>query len=66
MSSMMRQVLPATSPITFITSATFMSVRRLSTMASGAPIFCAKKRARSTPPASGETTIRLGRLSSRK
>ena len=39
MSSMIRQVRPRTSPTTFITSVTLMSVRRLSTMASGAPIF---------------------------
>jgi len=38
----------------------------LSTIASGAPIFCAKKRARSTPPASGETTVKLGSFNSRK
>ena len=36
--------------------------RRLSTMASAASIFLAKNRARSTPPASGETTVRFGRL----
>ncbi len=53
-------------PITFITAVTLMSVRRLSTMASGALILVAKKRARSTPPASGETTVRFGSASSRK
>ena len=37
--------------------------RRLSTMASAASIFFAKNRARSTPPASGETTVRFGRFS---
>ena len=62
-SSMIRQVRPWTSPITCITSATFISTRRLSTMASAASIFLAKKRARSTPPASGETTVRSGRFS---
>ncbi len=42
------------------------SVRRLSTMARAESIFLAKKRARSTPPASGETTVRSGRFKSRK
>ena len=40
-----------------ITSATFTSVRRLSIIASGAFIRLAKARARSTPPASGETMV---------
>ena len=66
MSSMIRQVCPRTSPITCITSVTLISVRRLSTMASGAPILVAKNLARSTPPASGEITVRFGSASSRK
>ena len=53
---------PRTSPITFITSVTLMSVRRLSTMANGTSSFLAKNRARSTPPASGLTTVRFGRF----
>src|SRR6202045_3431906 len=40
--------------------------RRLSTMASAASTFLAKNRARSTPPASGETTVRFGNCSLRK
>ena len=50
---------PRTSPIRCITSLTSISTRRLSTMASGESSFLAKARARSTPPASGETTVRF-------
>ena len=57
MSSITSAARPFTSPIRFITSLTFTSMRRLSTMASGASILFAKSRARSTPPASGETTV---------
>ncbi len=64
MSSTIRQLRPLTSPITFITSATLASSRRLSIIASGAFRRLATERARSTPPASGETTIRSG-ISSR-
>ncbi len=58
-SSMIKHVRPFTSPITCITSATFISTRRLSTMARAASTFFAKNRARSTPPASGETTVKI-------
>ena len=47
-------------PTTFITSATLASSRRLSMMARGAFNRLANARARSTPPASGETTVRSG------
>ena len=47
---------PSISPMTFMTSASLARGRRLSINANEAPIFCAKKRARPTPPASGDTT----------
>src|SRR3990172_6763888 len=53
-------------PITCMTSVSSIPTRRLSTIASAESIFLAKKRARSTPPASGATTVRFGRLSWRK
>ena len=59
MSSTRMQVRPFTSPITFITSESPGRSRRLSTMASGASMRLARPRARTTPPTSGETTMRL-------
>src|SRR5262245_48518552 len=59
-SSTSTQFLPSTSPTTFITSATFASSRRLSMIARGEFNRFAKARARSTPPASGETTVSPG------
>ena len=56
-SSTIMQFRPRTSPMIFITSATFACSRRLSIMASGALRRLAKARARSTPPASGDTTV---------
>ena len=56
-SSTIRQCCPLTSPMMCITSATFTSVRRLSMIASGESMRLANARARSTPPASGETTV---------
>ena len=50
MSSMMIAVLPSTSPIKFIASATFGLGRRLSMIAIGAPNAFAKLRARTAPP----------------
>ncbi len=55
MSSMMMQSLPLTSPMRFMTSLTLARSRRLSMMASEAPRRFEYARARSTPPASGET-----------
>ena len=55
--------LPATSPITFMTSHWLAFWRRLSTMASCICSFCAKARARATEPTSGETTIISSHLS---
>ena len=52
----MIQRLPLTSPIMFITSATFARGRRLSIIAIGAFKNSANLRARVTPPWSGETT----------
>ena len=63
MSSTTRQVCPFTSPITFITWATFASSRRLLTMANSAFRRFENARARSTPPASGDTTVKCGRFS---
>src|SRR5258708_7286934 len=48
MSSRIRHVRPLTSPMTCMTSATFMSVRRLSTIPSAASTFLAKNRPPST------------------
>ena len=59
MSSTRMQARPCTSPITFITSDSPARSRRLSTMASGALMRLASPRARTTPPTSGDTTIRL-------
>ena len=60
MSSCRMQVRPATSPITFITSAVPSSERRLSMIASSASSRFAYARARSAPPASGDTIVRFG------
>ena len=49
---------PSTSPMMFITSDSPARSRRLSTMARSAPSRLASARARTTPPTSGETTIR--------
>ena len=57
MSSTRMQVVPDTSPITFITSDSPARSRRLSMMASGALMRLASPRARTTPPTSGETTV---------
>ena len=56
MSSMMIASLPLTSPMMYMTTATFGPSRRLSMMARPAWSRLAMARARSTPPASGETT----------
>ena len=56
MSSAITQRGPSTPPITFITSAVHV-LRRLSMMASSASSRLAKARARSAPPASGETIV---------
>mmetsp|Transcript_39461 Transcript_39461/g.85895 ORF Transcript_39461/g.85895 Transcript_39461/m.85895 type:complete len:261 (-) Transcript_39461:1065-1847(-) len=57
MSSIIIAILPSTSPIRFITSASLWACRRLSMMARGASLsFLAKARARPTPPTSGDTT----------
>src|SRR5437588_557220 len=58
MSSMMTQVRPFTSPITFITSETLAFGRRLSMIARSDSRRFASARARTTPPTSGETTSR--------
>src|SRR6185369_11732223 len=55
MSSRMTATLSFTSPIRCITSATLGPVRRLSITASVHPSLFAKARARSVPPASGDT-----------
>jgi hypothetical protein len=60
MSSWMMQVRPSTSPITFMTSAVPSSVRRLSMIASSASRRFAYARARSAPPASGDTIVSFG------
>ena len=49
--------------MTFITSAVPSSVRRLSMTASSASSRLAYARARSAPPASGDTIVRFGRFS---
>ncbi len=59
MSSMMTQLRPFTSPITFITSETFGWGRRLSMIARSDSRRFAIARARTTPPTSGETTSRF-------
>ncbi len=56
MSSRMRQRLPSTSPMMCITSLSFARSRRLSMIASEPCRRFAYARARSTPPASGETS----------
>src|SRR5690606_30159348 len=56
MSSTMMHVLPATSPTTLTTSASLGAGRRLSMMAKGNPRRSPRRRARVTPPVSGETT----------
>ena len=58
MSSMITQVRPLTSPMMFITVATFGRGRRLSMIARSASSRFASARARTTPPTSGETTTR--------
>ena len=58
MSSTRMQERPATSPMMFITSDSLGRSRRLSTMASGASMRLASARARTTPPTSGEITMR--------
>ena len=58
MSSTMMQCRPVTSPMMFITSDSPGRSRRLSTMASCASMRLAMMRARTTPPTSGDTTIR--------
>jgi hypothetical protein len=58
MSSTSRQARPFTSPMMFITSDSPGRSRRLSTMASGASMRLAIILARTTPPTSGDTTIR--------
>ena len=55
-SSINTATFPFTSPIIFITSATFAFGRRLSIIAIGACKNSANLRARVTPPWSGETT----------
>jgi hypothetical protein len=55
---MMTQVRPFTSPMTFITSETLAFGRRLSMIARSDSSRFASARARTTPPTSGETTIR--------
>ncbi len=60
MSSQMMTFRPPTWPMTCMTSASFGAVRRLSTTARSALSRLAKARARSTPPASGETIVRSG------
>ncbi len=62
-SSTMKATLSLTSPMMCMALATLASSRRLSMMARGVPSRLAKARARSTPPASGEMTIRFGRFS---
>src|ERR1044072_5510980 len=62
MSSTRMQVVPATSPMTFITSESPARSRRLSMMASGALMRFASPRARTTPPTSGETTVMFAPL----
>ena len=58
MSSMSTQVLPATSPMMFITFDSFGRGRRLSMIArSASSSRFASARARTTPPTSGDTTI---------
>ena len=59
MSSMITQVRPSTSPMMFITSATFAFGRRLSMIARSESSRFAIARARTTPPTSGETISRL-------
>ena len=59
MSSIITQVRPVTSPIMFITLATFGFGRRLSIIAKSEFNCLAAARARTTPPTSGETTIKL-------
>ena len=65
MSSTMTVRLPFTSPTMFITSLTFAFARRLSMIARSPLRRFAYARARSTPPASGETntvpSLRRGR-----
>ena len=60
MSSAMMQTRPCTSPTTFITSAVPSSERRLSITANSASSRLAYARARSAPPASGETIVSFG------
>ena len=58
MSSMITHVRPSTSPMMFITSATFALGRRLSMIARSESRRFAIARARTTPPTSGDTTSR--------
>ncbi|EXI76561.1 MAG: hypothetical protein AW07_00510 [Candidatus Accumulibacter sp. SK-11] len=58
---MMTQVRPSTSPMMFITSETLAFGRRLSMIARSHSRRFASARARTTPPTSGETTIRFSK-----
>mmetsp|Transcript_13665 Transcript_13665/g.38485 ORF Transcript_13665/g.38485 Transcript_13665/m.38485 type:complete len:288 (-) Transcript_13665:535-1398(-) len=64
MSSTITHILPLTSPMMFITSATLCEALLLSMMARGASFrSLAKARALATPPTSGETTTRSSPMS---
>src|SRR5690606_42074580 len=62
MSSMMMQVRPSTSPMTFMTSDTLARGRREAVMDWPASSCLASARARTTPPMSGDTTTRFEKL----